>query len=157
MMYTLGQTYNGNAKGTAQPPWQNKGHSGAHQSRKRLSSSWMRGVNGCFIFGRDHRASDKHSCQEVTSDVRRWKEHPSALLTMMNLDTIVFRCKFKPENGEGEDVSPEVRWTEDDNDGDFVCFVEEVSRWTKRMRRDLPKLLLRMDQCLRLIVRNQWR
>ena len=63
----------------------------------------MRGVKGCFVCGKDHRANDRHPRTEVSAAIQKLKEkHPEALITIGDLDAI-----FNTEGSSSEDEREE--------------------------------------------------
>lgn len=63
----------------------------------------MKGVNGCFVCGQDHRANKIHTKEEVNEAVKKLKEkHPQELLTVENL-AIVVNIVTSTDVDEGDD------------------------------------------------------
>lgn len=58
--------------------------------RKRLNCQWMRGVKGCFVYGKNHRKNSRHSRKEVTEAVNRLKRrHLQATLSVEDLADVL--------------------------------------------------------------------
>lgn len=68
-MYTLGQSFRGDATQNIRvydpKPFSGRGRGWRQGSstNRSLNCHWMRGLNGCFVCGKDHRANDRHSRQ----------------------------------------------------------------------------------------------
>lgn len=63
VLYTLGQTYRGDAKRTMRTPW--KMGQMAGDGRKRTSPEWLQGLKGCFVCGRENMARYKHPQDQI--------------------------------------------------------------------------------------------
>lgn len=115
--YSLGKVYGGEAKGVPKKPWKAKRNGRPYRSRhprKRLSPDWIRGVKGCFVCGQDHRASTRHSREEVTSAINKLKSrHPQALLTVEDMAAVVELANDPHTESTSEE---EVRWAVDTDD-----------------------------------------
>lgn len=82
---------------------------------RRSSPSWMRDVNGCFVFGSEHTANDKHKRDEVTAEIRKLKDkHRSALITIEDLWAVQELCDEydEPEDGDND----QVEWAEPEDE-----------------------------------------
>lgn len=85
-MYTLGQTYIGNAVNNTRPSWTKGMTFGARYKHRRVTPAWVKGVKGCFLWFRDIRASEKHPPPEVTVAVKLLNDkHPSPLINISDL------------------------------------------------------------------------
>lgn len=84
--YSLGKSYGEEAKRDVKSPWKKEGNYGG----RRLNSSWMRGVKGCFVYGADHMARTNHSREEVKTAINKLKaKYPQTLLTIEDLSAVV--------------------------------------------------------------------
>lgn len=65
----------------------------------------MRGVKGCFVCGKDHRANTKHPRDEVTTAINGLKEkHPSSLFTIEEMYSVMMMAQTDDEDyGSNED------------------------------------------------------
>lgn len=84
-MYILGQKYGGEelrkVKRYGQRGYRNDAHKGIRNlprrdeqgNGRRFSSSWIRGVKGCFVCGKDHLERLKTPIEEVTADIENLK------------------------------------------------------------------------------------
>lgn len=62
----------------------------ARNLQRRINPSWIRGVKGGFVLHKDHSSAEKHTTEEVTAAVRKWKsKFPFALLTVQDLEDAV--------------------------------------------------------------------
>lgn len=126
--YCLGRSFGGDAKRQVKKPYKPGGrykyktrgdrrHGRANGDGRQLRSSWMQGVKVCFVYGRDHRANTEHSPEEVTAAIQRLKaKHPSALLTVEDLHSIVNMAIDEEEQDSRNEDSDEVLWNEDSDD-----------------------------------------
>lgn len=96
-MYTLGQNFSGEAKRKIKTYRKRgykayRGNGGTARTRPnnwRIRSSWLRGVKGCFVCGRDHMTNENNSRAEVIAAIERLKKnHPSTLVSLADLDYI---------------------------------------------------------------------
>lgn len=118
-LYSLKRTYGGVSRRQLKTSWKNthpkrrNDDSGSRKGR-RLDSRWLRNVRGCFVCGKLHRANEKDPRHEVTAAIRRLKaNHPSALLTISDLETIQ---NMQDSQAQGSDKeAAEVQWAEDDD------------------------------------------
>lgn len=88
----------------------------------------MRGVKGCFVCGKDHRANTRYTREEVTAAIDILKaKHPKALLTVEDLIEVIDMEAFSEEEEEREEGA---KWIEDDDiDGgsEISYLIEEVA------------------------------
>lgn len=73
----------------------------------------MRGVRGCCVCGKEHRAAEKHKPVEVTLQVREIKQKvPGALIKVDDLYAVVQMCT---DDRQDDDDNPEigVHWAEE--------------------------------------------
>lgn len=78
----------------------------------------MRGVKGCFVCGRDLRANSRHSREELTAAINKLKSrHPSALITVEDLSSVMAMAIDDAENAESENED-DAFWNEEDDDSD---------------------------------------
>lgn len=136
--YTLGQEYGGEAErnvklpgssrrgtrialpktqqehGVRRPTEHTHGHGRGNRDRRVVKSNWMRGVRGCFVCGRSHRANEHHPRDEVTAAINRLKaRHPRALITV---DDLAFLANnyLNMDEDDDEEEDPEADVAEDD-------------------------------------------
>lgn len=125
--YTLGQNYGGEAKryvkmyGKIRRGRGGRGTNMRDHSKRRNFPSWLRGVKGCMVCGKeDHIANQRHSEDEVREAIRKLKKKQyTALLTEEDMAYIseLFKGFDKYEEGD-EDVYYEE--DEDDPESDIV-------------------------------------
>lgn len=60
MMYMPGKTYGNGEKREVETYGPKK----TYKPGRNLNTSWLRGVKGCFICGRDHRENEEHKPEE---------------------------------------------------------------------------------------------
>lgn len=59
------------------------------ENPKRLRPKWMKGVEGFWVFGKEHEENEKHSREKPTKELTRFKEKcPTALLTVEDLTEV---------------------------------------------------------------------
>lgn len=94
----------------------------------------MRGVKGCFVCGRDHRAKTRHPREEVTAAINRLKsKHPTAWLTVDDLAAVFDMAMVDDESNPNKE--PDAQWAEDDELGDIeedLRFMEETGSQVER-------------------------
>lgn len=92
-------------------------HRSQETGRSRLNSNWMKGVKVCFVCGKDHYDRTLHSREEVTEAIKRLKEnHPTSLLTIEYLHSVMEMAAREAEKDDGEDDN--VIWNEDGDSSD---------------------------------------
>ena len=113
-MYSLGMKYGGEAESI------NSRH-GKKNYERRLSSKWIKGIKGCYVCGKNHRAATRHSPQQVREAIRKLKhEHPSALLSVEDMVYISEELIVdKEDKSESDDDKFE------DNEENYYATVEE--------------------------------
>lgn len=68
-----------------------------------------------FVCGKDHRANNRHSREEVTTAVNKLKEkHPNAFVTVEDLSAVVNMVLNDSENDEASEHY--AQWANDDGD-----------------------------------------
>lgn len=131
-LYSIGQNYGGEAKGKVKRYGQagyrqNQKNSQQNGNRRRIASSWLRGVKGCFVCGKDHYANQKHPRDEVTAAINKLKnKHPRALLTVEDL---AFITELYDDNDKEESGEEQAEWAEDDSSNDEednIAYIADV-------------------------------
>lgn len=133
VFYSLDKSYHGEARRQTMKPYKHSGrktYGGNSQggNGRRINSNWMRGVKGCFVCGKDHRANKKHPRDEFTLAINRLKaKHPSALLTIEDMHSVIMMAQTDDENdGSNEDDDANAMWLESDDDDEksdlaYIC------------------------------------
>lgn len=76
----------------------------------------MRGVKGCVVCGKDHRANSRHSREEVTAAINKLKSRqPSALITVEDLSSVMEMTADEEDETESEEEG-DIMWNEEDED-----------------------------------------
>lgn len=127
--YSLGKTYGGDAQRPVTKSWEKvnyhrrKGQTqGGRKNEKRLSPYWMRGIKGCFVCGKDHRANTRHPREEVIEAINRLKrKHPRALTTVADISAVMEMTEISNQDGECES---DVQWDIDEEDEDLLYIAE---------------------------------
>lgn len=137
VMYTLGQNYGGGAKRPIKsfiknrPNFRasNRNNNKAFQRRGR--PSWMQGIKGCFVCKGDHRASERHSKEEVTKAINTLKSRqPAAFLSQDDRHYIdeIFAAECEvgaPGDSANSDYGDEADWADDGSESsDEVNFAD---------------------------------
>lgn len=57
--------------------------------QRKISSNWIKGVKGCFVCGKNHKARTRHSTQEIRKAIEGLKQkNPSATISLDDLSYI---------------------------------------------------------------------
>lgn len=127
-MYSLGRTFGGGAKRKTKRPFkggrpgakysgQGQSNSDRRYGNGQLRSSWMKGVKGCFVCGKDHLANSRHSREEVTAAIEKLKaKPPRALLTVDDLHSVVNMAIQESDEDIDHSSDGEVMWNQEDSD-----------------------------------------
>lgn len=102
------------------PPQGSKKSRGRKDNRPRkgrkLTSPWIRGVKGCIVCGRPHRANFKQFRDEVNTAVAKLKKkHPTALLTVSD-NAFITELSLGDQTESDDDLHAE--WAQDGSDGE---------------------------------------
>lgn len=110
-MYTLGLSYSAGER-TDITPYGPK----SLKSVRSLNGSWLRGVKGCFVRGKDHIANENHKRGKYhTQFKKKLKEmHVTAVVTVSELDVLFDMGR---EDAEENGDPYQAKWAEED-DGD---------------------------------------
>lgn len=122
-MYSLGTQFGGEAQKEKRPYRATRAKQAQERRRpiRQLRSEWMRGVRGCFVCGRDHRANDRNRREEVSQAIRKLKEkHPSALITIEDLNALYNQSDPDDEDAESGN---DVKWADDESGDSDLAFL----------------------------------
>lgn len=87
--YSLGKEYSARAQRNLKSYGPKPDRVQPNRNGRRLNSRWMRGITGSLVCGKSDRANYRHPRTDVTADINRLKKrHPTALLSVTDLDTI---------------------------------------------------------------------
>lgn len=91
----------------------------------RLRSHWLRGVRGCFICAKDHRANHRRQCDEDTKFFQRLKKmHPKAVITSEYTEFLTSQLHEDNTDDDEEAVAQSAQDI-DDSDGSDQVFIAE--------------------------------
>lgn len=98
-----------------------------HRHGRRLRSSSLHGVKGCFVCGKEHNANDRYTREEVTAAIKNLKDrNPSALITVADLDHVQTMCADYNHPGSEQSAEDEAQWADDDEDDQILAFTGAV-------------------------------
>lgn len=115
-MYSLGQKFGGGAR---------KESNGGHKYKTknhRISPNWLRGIKGCYVCGKAHRARSRHSPSEVKEAIQRIKNsNPTAMLSASDLAFIADELIPNEDEEDDENVVLSEEEEEEFNESAFVA------------------------------------
>lgn len=132
-MYTLGRQFGGEAR----KPVKQYGSRGYYRGQRRKKPSWLVGVTGCFVCGREgHRANERHDQEAVKAAIRKLKARKqTVLLSEEDLNFVAQMFENDNETGEenddianmGQEMMSEGEEDLEDNinDDGYLAFVAE--------------------------------